>query len=68
MGLAVYKSPEIENAVVVGEKHENGNSAVQNASGGSETLQNQCLLVEKRRWGDIECVNVKIERKYDKIG
>jgi len=63
MGLAVYESPKIENAVVVRETHEKGNSAVLNASGGSETVRNRCLFVEERRRGDIESVNVKIDRK-----
>jgi len=40
MGLAVYGSPKIENVVVVGEKHENVDLAVQKASGVSETIRN----------------------------
>ena len=67
MGLAVYERPKIVHAVVQGEKYENVNSAVQNASGRSETVQNRCLLVEEHRWGDIESMNVKINRKYNKI-
>jgi len=68
MGLAVYESPKIENAVVVGQKHENGNSAVRNASGGSKTVRNRCLFIEEHCRGNIESVNVKIGRKTDKIG
>ena len=60
MGLAVYKSPKIEKAVVEGEKHDNVNLVIGNASGGSETVWNRCLLVEEHRRGDIECANVKI--------
>jgi hypothetical protein len=65
MVLAVYDSPKIENAVLEGEKRGNVNSAFQNASGGSETVRNRCLFVEERRRGDIECVNVKNDRKTD---
>jgi len=66
MVLAVYESPKIEKAMVEGEKRDNMNLVIENVSGGSETVRNRCLLVEERRRGDIECVNVKIERKYDK--
>jgi len=63
MVLAVYESPKIEKAMVEGEKRDNMNLVIGNASGGSETVRNRRLVIQERRRGDIECVNVKIERK-----
>ena len=65
MVLAVYESPKIEKAMVEGEKRDNMNLVIGNVSGGSETVRNRRLVIQERRQGDIECVNVKIERKYD---